>query len=826
MGSSNLTILDTNTPLIDATDLSYTFYACSSVNNIGAVNWDVSDIVNFDSMFWGCTVFNDDLSGWDTSSATNMNGMFRSADAFARDINDWHTNEVTTMSLMFAYTDYNGDLGDWNVQKVRDFSSMFAYNNTFNHIGIASWLSVIQAAGTTNMQSMFRSCTAFNVNVTVWNTERVTDMSYMFYNCPAFTRDVSSMDTAAVTDMKYMLYDCFAFNQDISAMDVSAVTDMRYMLAGSSNIVGPMTFNNGDVVGATTVPLTWDTTALTGTGAEGLFQYSKAFDQQTDLYLNNCTSVKNLFKGAIAFQRTCNFSTGGAIWNFSNITDFSSMLEATTFNQAVNGFNMNAATNVSGMFKDNVNFSQHLGAWDLEPTTVSSFLDGCSNFNGSVGEWKMQGVTNMSSMFKGCSSFTGTGGSVTHFKTGGAAGLDADIWDVSNVTTFASMFEGCSVFNPAEIDTWDISSATNLSYMFKNCAIYNQAGLNAAWGSVGANPCEIQNVTTFKGMFEGAAAFNQSIDDWKMTAATTFEDMFKDADAYTQQVMGWSESNGTALGMLNMTTTKGMFENVVSTYGPSHNITSFYINQTGTWTDARNMYKNAKGTDGSSGWFGQGWDQVASAGVGIDQTIPYASYLKKAGYMFYNCGNLKLLAVYDWKHLQWDALDSLEHFCGGDTYLTTAHMDTTYTNWAAQILALLTATGGASPVDGKHYKSFTNVSFGASTFTFTPVTNYAVSDSMTTETSYVQEDYVYDAAASFITDGVAEGDLVHNITDDKYGIVYTVDSENRLTLTCHPDVTWHDGDGADLYTIASNASAKGRGYLECIAEWAITDGGY
>ena len=42
---------------------------------------------------------------------------------------------------------------------------------------------------------------------------------------------------------------------------------------------------------------------------------------------------------------------------------------------------------------------------------------------------------------------------------------------------------------------------------------------------------------------------------------------------------------------------------------------------------------------------------------------------------------------------------------------------------------------------------------------------------------------VYDAAASFVTDGVAEGDLVHNITDDKYGIVYTVDSFGPHSLT-------------------------------------------
>ena len=47
------------------------------------------------SLFYGATAFNQNLSSWDVSSVTNMNSMFYGATAFNQDISSWIVDNVT-----------------------------------------------------------------------------------------------------------------------------------------------------------------------------------------------------------------------------------------------------------------------------------------------------------------------------------------------------------------------------------------------------------------------------------------------------------------------------------------------------------------------------------------------------------------------------------------------------------------------------------------------------------------------------------------------------------------------------------------------------------
>ena len=57
------------------------------------------------------------------------------------------------------------------------------------------------------MTSMFENASAFNGDISSWNTAAVTNMSFMFIQATAFDQNIGNWNTAAVTDMNRYVYD-------------------------------------------------------------------------------------------------------------------------------------------------------------------------------------------------------------------------------------------------------------------------------------------------------------------------------------------------------------------------------------------------------------------------------------------------------------------------------------------------------------------------------------------------------------------------------------------------------------------------------------------
>jgi len=101
---------------------------------------------------------------------------------------------------------------------------------------------------------MFAGCSAFNTNLSSWNTSAVTDMNGMFQNATAFSSDLSSWNVSNVTNMSYMFagtrvnfpisgwntskvttmsgmfLEASLFNQNLASLNISAINDMTSML--------------------------------------------------------------------------------------------------------------------------------------------------------------------------------------------------------------------------------------------------------------------------------------------------------------------------------------------------------------------------------------------------------------------------------------------------------------------------------------------------------------------------------------------------------------------------------------------------------------------
>ncbi len=156
--------------------------------------------------------------------------------------------------------------------------------------GNAADLNYIITTGVTDIHSIFNrgtkttgggvATTAFNGDISKWDTTSVTNMSYLFKAAIAFNGDISGWDVSSVENMDSMFNGANAFNGDISGWDVSSVANMSNMFNSALSFKGNLNdwaYNNS-VDPAVTWKTTdgggkWDNGTYTGTKT-GMFTFT------------------------------------------------------------------------------------------------------------------------------------------------------------------------------------------------------------------------------------------------------------------------------------------------------------------------------------------------------------------------------------------------------------------------------------------------------------------------------------------------------------------------------------------------------------------------
>jgi surface protein len=147
-------------------------------------------------------------------------------------------------------------------------------------------------------------------------------------------------------------------------------------------------------------------------------------------------------------------------------------------------------------------------------------------------------------------------------------------WNVTTVTSFAGMFNGNAAFNQP-LNSWNTSSVTNMQELFRNSTSFNQN--IGAWNVSGAN--------SFFGMFWDATAFNNGgssdINNWvfSTTQNIAMNSMFRNTP-FNQNIGSWNTGNVT--NMANMFTDTTMFNQNIGSWSTANvtNMSSMFLSAT------------------------------------------------------------------------------------------------------------------------------------------------------------------------------------------------------------------------------------------------------
>lgn len=532
------------------TNLQSMFAGCTSFNQ-NLATWDMSNVTHASDMLRSCTNFNQDISEWVVSSIIDISGMFRGCTSFNQDLSTWNVSNVTEMRYMFAgCTNFNGDLSNWNVSNVKNMEYMFSGCSLYDR-DMSGW----DVSSVTNMSNMFAGCTSFNQILSDWCVSKIHTTPTDF-----------STDTPAWTLPKPVWGTCPPKPLRVKLLDGRTVTPTALGAIPGSDVVLSMTGSQIKVLGNDLVEVVgWvdrPTYAPTATGytfqyCSNLVKVPKSIPKWiTNYYVmfSTCTNFNSDLSEwdtsaatnmSHMFAACPNFNSDLSMWDTSNVTDMGYMFHGcTSFNQDLSGWC------VSKMPTAQVEFNYNTPAWTLPKpvwgtcppramavrlssgrrhriSTIGNVPDSNVTITSDSNQLRISGsdVIEVLEWHQASPDETYVKG-YQFVDCTGLIKVPATIpgW----ITKLSDMFYGCNKFNQ-DLSGWVTTNVTDMHRMFYGATMFNKP----------LNTWNVSNVTDMEGLFYGCNAFNQNLPSWDTSKVTTIRGMFTGCTAFNGDIDMW-----------------------------------------------------------------------------------------------------------------------------------------------------------------------------------------------------------------------------------------------------------------------------------------------
>jgi len=134
------------------------FRLCTNLTAISATDYpNLSNVISFNEMFVGCTSLNfpNSVGNWDVSNVLDFDSCFRFS-PFNVDLSSWDFSSATTINRIVKDTQFNQPIANWDVSNVTNISNTFLNSNlddTNYQNGLVGWTGWTAGAPTKTLKN-------------------------------------------------------------------------------------------------------------------------------------------------------------------------------------------------------------------------------------------------------------------------------------------------------------------------------------------------------------------------------------------------------------------------------------------------------------------------------------------------------------------------------------------------------------------------------------------------------------------------------------------------------------------------------------------------